>query len=368
MKITERVLGHEDYKLLSTPDRAYYWFQTEYERIEERGWGCLNPDSPISGLCTDLVDTCFVFVFHCGANRRTTLCHVVSGTDFAVFTAQMRYVAGENPHSQVDIAVFQGRRYGDPGDAPSEILQDDLTWVSQTLDRIRIKTALCNAFVHSKPLGYGVVLVEKSSGDVTLPIPPSRTNNPAPVPRFLHYVPSPPTPTTIAKSEVVDEFYRIQSTASFIASKFSSVPCFEVYDGTRRLAIPPSSDDTREIFRIATMHPKFPSFEPIQQSDLDISMRVIPTGEMQAYVKGLPARIQSVGAPCEVAECRKFTTKKCLACKGAYYCSRSHQEEHWAKHKVWCKSHRHIPGGMVGCRLGKGTNPFVKPSEKMPWM
>ncbi|KAF7338874.1 hypothetical protein MSAN_02210600 [Mycena sanguinolenta] len=367
MKITELILGPREYKLQPTADGTYYFsFQTEYERIEERGWGCLNPDSPISGLCTDLVDTCFVFVFHCGANGRTTLCHVVSGTDIAVFTAQMRYVAGEDPRSQVDIVVFQGRMYGNPGDAPAEILQEDVMWVSQTLDQLKIKTASCNAFIYPRPLGYGVVLVEKFTGDVTFPIPP--TNNSEPVPQFLHCVPSPSTPTTIDKSTVVDAFYRIQSTASFIASDFRSVPCFEVYDGTRRLVIPPSSDDTREIFRIATMHPNFPSFEPIQQSDLDICKRVIPTNEMVTYVKGLPALIQRVGALCEVAGCRKFTTKKCLACKGAYYCNRSHQEEHWAEHKAWCKSHRYIPGGRVGCRLDEGETPFIKPGEKKPWM
>ncbi|KAJ7489425.1 hypothetical protein FB451DRAFT_1224881 [Mycena latifolia] len=352
MKITELVVGPGDYELLLTEDGPHYWFHTEYERVEERGWGCSKPDSPIPGLCTDLVGTCFVFVLHCGANGRTTLCHAVSDTDIAVFNAQMRYVAGEDPRSQVDIIVFQGHAYGDPGDnVPPEILQEDLTWLSQTLDRIRIKTTSCNASVHPKPLGYGVVLVEKSSGEVTLPIPPSRASNPIPVPQYFYCVPSRPTPTTLAKSKVVDEFYRIQSTAAYIASKFRSVPCFQVYDGTRRLAIPPSSHDTQEIFRIATMHPNLPSFQPIQQSDLDICKRVVPTIEMQTYVKGLSRLIQKVGAPCEVTGCRKLTTQKCSTCKGAYYCSRSHQEEHWAKHKVWCKSHRYIPGGLDGVRM-----------------
>jgi hypothetical protein len=280
----------------------------------------------------------------------------------------MRYVAGEDLRSQVDIVVFQGRAYGDTGDnIPPEILQDDLMWISQTLDRIRIKTSSCNASVHPKPLGYGVILVEKSSGEVTLPIPPSRANNPGLIPPYLLCVSSPPTPTTLAKRRVVDKFYRIQSTASFIASECRSVPCFEVYDGTRRLAIPPSSDDTQEIFRIATMHPNFPSLEPIQQSDWDICKRVIDN-EIGTYVNGLPALIQKVGAPCEVAGCRKFTTKKCPVCQGAYYCSRSHQEEHWAKHKVWCKSHRYIPGGLVGCSWEKEENPPVNPGEKLPWM
>ncbi|KAJ7576527.1 hypothetical protein C8J56DRAFT_970521 [Mycena floridula] len=367
MKITELVVGPGDYKLLSTEDGRHYWFQTEYERIEERGWGCLNSDSAIPGLCTDLVDTCFVFVFHCEANGRTTLCHAVSGTDIAVFNTQMRYVTGEDPRSQVDIIVFQGCAYGDlENDVPPEILQDDLMWVSQILDRIRIETLSCNASIHPKPLSYGVVLVEKSSGEVILPIPPSRANKP--IPQFLHCVPSPPTSTTLTKRQAVDAFYRIQSTASFIASKSSSAPCFEVYDGTRRPAIPPSSDDTREIFRIATMHPNFPAFEPIQQSDLDICQRVMSNNEMLGYVEGLPRLIKTVGAPCEVVECREFTTQKCSKCKGAYYCSSNHQGEHWEKHKVWCKSHRYIPGGLVGCRMVEGKKPLWKPGEKTPWM
>ncbi|KAJ7242145.1 hypothetical protein B0H12DRAFT_1074333 [Mycena haematopus] len=221
MKITEIVLGPGDYKFLPTADSGTYcWLQKEhYERIEERCWGRMNRDSPISGLCTDLVDTCFVFVFHCGANGRTTLSHVVSGIDIAVFTAQMQYVAGGDPLNQVDLVVFQGRQ----NDVPSEILEEDRMWLSETLDRI--KTPSCNAFVYPKLLGYGLVLVEKSSGDVTIPIPPSRANN---IPKFLRCVTSAPTPTTFAKRRLVDAFYRIQSTASYIASKRTSIPGFEV--------------------------------------------------------------------------------------------------------------------------------------------
>ncbi|KAJ7211067.1 hypothetical protein B0H12DRAFT_1157070 [Mycena haematopus] len=331
MKITEVVLGPGDYQLLPTLDGTYCCcFQKEhYERIEERCWGRLNPDSPISGLCTDLVATCFVFVFHCGANGRTTLCHVVSGTDIAVFNAQMHYVVGEDPCNQVEIVVFRGFLQN-ISSGESENLKQDHMWLSQTLDRI--KTASSNASVHPKPLGYGVVLVEKSSGDVIIPIPPSRAND---TPRFLQCFPSPLTLTTLSESKVVDAFYQIQSTASYIASKGTSIPCFEVYDGTCRLAISPSSDDTREIFRIASMHPNFPYFAPIQPSDINIVERVIPTTEMMTYVKGLPTLIQTVGALCEVVGCRKFTTEKpCSSCKGAYYCSKSHQKEDWVNHKA----------------------------------
>ncbi|KAJ7030832.1 hypothetical protein C8F04DRAFT_1186476 [Mycena alexandri] len=368
MKITELVVGPGDYKLLPS---TRYSFPTEYERIEERCWGGMSPDSPVLGLCTDLVDTCLVFVFRCEASGRTTLCHVVSGTDLAVFGAQMDYVTAEDSQSQVEILVFRGIAYGDSGnDVPPEILEQDLQWVSQTLDQIRAKRTSCSASVHPKPLGFGVVLVEKSTAEVTLPTPPSAPTA-EPVPAFLHCWPSPATDAKylkeIRRRQVVDEFYCIQSTASFIASSFTRSPCFEVYDGTRRLPIPPSSDDTREIFRIATMHPNFPAFEPIQQSDVDICKRVVSTHEMVGYVKRLADSI-SVGAPCEAKECRKLSTQKCSKCRGVYYCSRSHQTEHWAEHKTWCKSHQHIPGGMVGARMEAGNNPVVEPGERMPWM
>ncbi|KAJ7751754.1 hypothetical protein DFH07DRAFT_826044 [Mycena maculata] len=353
MKITELVVGPADYKALPSADGAYagYSFHTEYERIEERGWGCLNPDSPTPGLCTDLVDTCFVFVFHCGANGRTTLCHTVSATDTALFDAQMKYVVGENLQPQVDIVVFKGHTYGNPENVPPEILNEDLTWASEALDRIKSKTPSCNASIHPKPLDYGGVLVEKSSGEITLPIRPSRANYLGPTPQFLHCFPSSPTLEALDRSYLVDGFYRIQSTASYIASKRTSIPCFEVYDGTHRLATPPS-DDTREIFRIATMHPDFPSFAPIRQSDLDICTRVVKTKEMWGYVKGLTQLIQRVGAPCEAAECRQFTTKKCGRCMGPYYCGSTHQREDWVNHKGWCKSHRFIPGGSPGKSMG----------------
>lgn len=239
-------------------------------------------------------------------------------------------------------------------------------WVSQTLDRL--KTTSCIASdVYPKPLGYGVVLIEKSLGEITLPIPP---NNTTPVPAFLLCFPSPPTHITLAERWVVDAFYRIQSTASFIASGFSVVPCFEVYNGTRKLAIPPSSDDTREIFCIATMHPNFPSFEPIQQSDLDICQRVISTNEMLVYVKDLTRHIGRAGALCEVAGCRKLTTRRCSKCKGAYYCGKNHQETDSVEHKVWCENHRNIPGprDLVGAKFMQGINPSVKSDEKKPWM
>ncbi|KAJ7751753.1 hypothetical protein DFH07DRAFT_826039 [Mycena maculata] len=370
MKITELVVGPADYKALPSADGAYagYSFHTEYERIEERGWGCLNPDSPTPGLCTDLVDTCFVFVFHCEANGRTTLCHTVSGIDTAVFDAQMNFVMGENLHPQVDIIVFKGHIYGDPEDTPPEIPNEDLTWASEALDRIKIKTPSCNTSIHPKPLDYGVVLVQKSSGNITLPIRPSRAHYPLPTPKLLQCFSSPPTLEALDRSRLVEMFHRIQSTASFIASSFTSIPCFKVYDGTCRLAIPPSSDDTREIFRIATMHPDFPSFAPIRQSDLDICTRVVKTKEMWGYVKGLTQLIQRVGAPCEAAECRQLTTNKCAKCMGAHYCGRTHQVEDWANHKGWCKSHRFIPGGFPGMSMGAGSDPFAKSGERPPWM
>ncbi|KAJ7213107.1 hypothetical protein GGX14DRAFT_446316, partial [Mycena pura] len=342
MKITELVVRSGDCNLLLAADGPTYWFHTEHERIEERGWGCLDPESPISGLCTDLVATCIVFVFQCRATRRTTLCHVVSKTDIAVFEEQMRYVTKEDPHSQVDIVVFQGCVYGNTGEVPSKILQEDSMWVSQTLEHIRNKRTSCHASAYPKPLGYGVVLVDKLSGDVIIPMPPTTE----PAPQFLSCINTwPPTPTMLIERQIVDEFYRIQSTASYIRSKYRIIPCFQVYDGTRKLVIPPSSDDTREIFRIATMHPNFPHFEHIQQSDLDICNRVVPTIEMPGYIKHLPELIRKAGGFCEVAGCRKFTIQTCSMCKGAHYCNKNHQEEHWAEHKTWCKSHRYKPGG-----------------------
>ncbi|KAJ7274955.1 hypothetical protein C8J57DRAFT_1313215 [Mycena rebaudengoi] len=317
-----------------------YFLQTDYERIEERGWGCLNPNSPVPGLCTDLVGSCFVFVFHCNANGRTTLCHAVSGTDLRAFEAQMRYVAGESPHP-VDIIVFRGWAYGIPGFKIHESdrcgcsrdLEDDLAWASQTVERI--KDAI-----------YGLVLVEKSTGKITLPIRPRA--GPYPTVLQLQYFSSSPTPAAMTKREVVDAFYRIQSTTLFISSNFTRVPCFEVYDGARRLPIPPSSDDMREIFRIATMHPNYPDLEPIQYSDFDIVKRLLCTEEISGYVKGLSPLLRDVGAFCEVAECRQFTMKRCPKCKGAYYCGDEHQNADWEHHKGWCKSHRQKPGAATG--------------------
>ncbi|KAJ7652537.1 hypothetical protein DFH06DRAFT_1475325 [Mycena polygramma] len=122
MKITELVVGPGGFKLQINDEAPNYWLQTDYERIEERCWGGLSPDSPVPGLCTDLVDTCFVFVFRCVASGRTTLCHAVSETDPAAFDAQMRYAAGDDARGQVEIVVFKGRTYGepDPGSDPEQ--------------------------------------------------------------------------------------------------------------------------------------------------------------------------------------------------------------------------------------------------------
>jgi len=45
----------------------------------------------------------------------------------------------------------------------------------------------------------------------------------------------------------------------------------------------------------------------------------------------------AVGPPCE--RCGERGTKKCGACKGAWYCSDVHQKEDWKSHKSWCKAH-----------------------------
>ncbi|KAJ7274963.1 hypothetical protein C8J57DRAFT_1714684 [Mycena rebaudengoi] len=368
MQIIEQVVGPTDYKQI--PFRQSYFLQTDYERIGERCWGCLSPDSPVPGLCTDLVDTCFVFVFHCAANGRSTLCHTVSGTDIRVFEAQIRYVVGESPHP-VDIIVFRGGAYGIPGfkiresgGVTLENLEEDLAWASQMVDRI--KTPSCTTLIYPNSLEYGLVLVEKSTGKITLPIRP-RAHHDGPNPAMLWCFSAAPTPATFTKTELVDAFYRIQSTTSFVSSNFERTPSFEVFDGARRLPIPPSSDDTREIFRIATMHPRFPLFKPIQQSDLDIAMRVLRSGEAFRYATSLPLLLEDVGAFCEVAECRQFTATKCAKCEGAYYCGAEHQRADWKSHKDWCESHRQKPGAtlIAGASIGEGKGKLYSGT---PWM
>ncbi|KAK7055547.1 hypothetical protein R3P38DRAFT_1360263 [Favolaschia claudopus] len=323
MKIKELEVGPGGYRAVMTLQETvhYYLIQAEYERIEERGWGRMDDDSPIRGFCTDCVATCFVFVFHCEAKARTTLCHVVSGIDSKVFEAQIRYVTdGGGSGNLADIVVLLGRVYASEYRAgsgvPADIIEEDLLWASQTVERLGRNTAVHSASIHPKALCYGVVLVERSTGEITIPIPPTSS---IPTPRYLMCASSPLTPESLGKIMIIDEFYRVQSTTSFIASKFTTSPCFEVYDGARRLPVPPSSEDTREIFRIATMHPDFPSLNPIQQWDLDICKRVTSTNEMATYASSLAELMKTVGAPCDEPSCRKLTTRKCSVCRGAYY-------------------------------------------------
>ncbi|KAK7055544.1 hypothetical protein R3P38DRAFT_1360220 [Favolaschia claudopus] len=362
MKIKELAVGPGDYESHLSPDGTFYpFFPTDYERIEERGWGRMSPDSPIRGICTDLVDTCFAFVFHCETNARTSLCHVVSGIDTKVFDSQIRYASEDrSPGNPVDIVAFLGHVYGrhpPPPDVDPKNIQEDLLWISDQLDLLRKDEAVRGAYAHPTPLSYGAVLVEKSTGQITIPSAPTFRVS-VRLPTLLRCLPSSTKYEALTKVRVVDQFYRIQSTSFSIGSRSANVPCFEVYDGIRRVPVPPPTENTRELFRIAIMHPKFPYLDPIQQSDLDIVKRVI-TLENMVYVEGLAMLMQVVGALCDEPSCRRFTKQKCSRCKGAYYCSRAHQDGQWANHKGWCKAHHSTPGGslIVGVRMGKVKKP-----------
>lgn len=77
--IERKVVNGSDLTL-TTSGVAKWWFykSSEYFRVPERTWGKIDQSSPVAGLCTDLVDTCFVFIHHCPATQRTTMLHTTS--------------------------------------------------------------------------------------------------------------------------------------------------------------------------------------------------------------------------------------------------------------------------------------------------
>ncbi|KAK7014238.1 hypothetical protein R3P38DRAFT_3002668 [Favolaschia claudopus] len=372
MEIQELAVGPGDFGVLKIAEASFYWFSTDYERIEERGWGCMSSESPVSGLCTDLVNTCIVFVLHCETNARTALCHVVSGTDRTVFDSQILYVSDSRKEgNRVDIIAFLGHTYGlspVPPDVTPEMIQDDLLWASQTVDFLKTDGVVRGAYVHPKPLPFGAVLVQNSTGRITVLTRPIRFTEA--LPELLPCLPPSFTFEDLKRRQFIDSLYQIQSTSSFIASEFTRAPCFQVYDGIQRLAVPPLIDDARDVFRIASMHPNFPALEPIQKRDIDIAKRVVSSNEMKLYIYCLSKQIQAVGALCDEPSCWKFTKQRCSKCKGAYYCSKEHQDGQWALHKGWCKTRRFVPGGSLveGARIEDGTKKAYSEQGKMPWM
>ena len=55
--------------------------------------------------------------------------------------------------------------------------------------------------------------------------------------------------------------------------------------------------------------------------------------------KGVPLRTCALPS-CGAREAHVAHFKKCSGCRGAFYCSKQHQEEHWPAHKAACKAAR----------------------------
>ncbi|RZK36417.1 MAG: zinc finger MYND domain-containing protein [Hymenobacter sp.] len=50
---------------------------------------------------------------------------------------------------------------------------------------------------------------------------------------------------------------------------------------------------------------------------------------------------------CASSSCREDGTLQCGKCKVIFYCSKTCQKEHWAKHKQHCSLYVPMPGGIL---------------------
>ena len=85
VQISERPVGPDDVNVTIYPHSELWKYPvTGYCRVPERTWAKLGENSPVLGLCTDMADTCFIFVCHCNSTRRTTVMHTPSLVDMQV--------------------------------------------------------------------------------------------------------------------------------------------------------------------------------------------------------------------------------------------------------------------------------------------
>ncbi|PFH50916.1 hypothetical protein AMATHDRAFT_3543 [Amanita thiersii Skay4041] len=345
VQISERSVGPNDVVVTIFPHSEHWRYPAqEYYRIPERTWARMDKSSPYSGLCTDMVDTGLVFVCHCKSTSRTTLMHTPSEVDLQAIVDQLNYVTNGASSIAVEMIILKGgihsnRKKHELTASLARTVDEDIAWVDEFVRNVRVHAKKLSVPLSvSRParcLELGSILVDKSTGKITIPMPTEEFASCHP--RLYVKLSDQMSRGQIAQLGARDSFYRIISTAYAgsmhqLGFRFA-YPCYLDFDGTNPLPLPNMPDFARALIQQCALNG---TLKPDVSVTVTDNASMSPSKELRDQINSYPLREQ--GMFCEV--CRNATKSTCRNCRAAWYCCREHQMSDWQRHRMWCKSHR----------------------------
>ena len=329
----------------------------------------MEATSPIEGICTSLVASCCVIIFHCANSKRTTVAHTPSYFHLSELAPMLYWVAGGDkdrniptesqanmnigfvlfgllgPQLQnwwpktvvfdvkVEMIVLKGFQHvGDP------LESQHAHWVS-----------CCNTFFYStraqtgidlvishipNPLPIGAVSIQKGSGQITIyrRTPTSRS-------------PSIKTPPfrLLQNHDASRLRLAVAAFRNFLACYIAMTqeyPIWLEYDCNTYAPPPTLNDNARLLLRAIRAPSRDQEATAIEQQ-----LRRTAGDDQQVTMLFSCARLLAPQDQwlCEV--CGALGTGQqllltCSGCGGAWYCGQAHQLLAWPNHKAFCKTHR----------------------------
>ncbi|KAF8523243.1 hypothetical protein JB92DRAFT_2785167 [Gautieria morchelliformis] len=345
IEISTRKLGKKD---LVPP----YTYHAPYVPVSQHGYGRMDSSTPAQGLATCGVASCLAIVLHCPTTGRTILTHSPNYLYLNTFAPIADWITGGQGQDldlpawyegagakpcDIEVVVLRGNLYAMPDAARfghDRWMQDFISFFSMFTGWRKIRLNILDA---TRVLPVGAVLVDKNTAHITyLEVPPQLRR---PSTQAYLTVKNPLLPHVYSHAQIQQDLF-----AGMLRLLHGVChPISLQYDVSHYCLPLPLSDAGRQLIRskrlrepVGSQIAILNSFK-LQMDWLD-PRRDSENSSASITRDTLYASACLIGPPCE--RCSDNGSRRCTACKGAWYCGEKHQKEDWKAHKAWCSAHR----------------------------
>jgi MYND finger len=322
-----------------------YTYHAPYVPIFQYGYGRMDSSTPAQGLMTSGVATCLAIVLHCPTTGRSILTHSPNYLYMNTFAPIVDWITGGQGQDldlpawyegvgakpcEVEVVVLRGYVYAMPDAARyghDKWMQDFRGFFSMFTGWRKIRLNILDA---TRVLPMGAVLVDKNTAHIT----------------YLQVPPPGPAHLTVENPLLPHVYSLAQIQRDLFVGMLHGVSRISLQYDVSHYCLPiPLSDEGRQLIRskrlgepVASQRAVLNTFkrqedwlDPQLDSELEENFASLTRDTL--YTSAI-----LVGPPCE--RCNHNGSRRCTACKGAWYCGEKHQKEDWKAHKAWCTAHR----------------------------
>ena len=324
-------------------------YHAPYVPVYLHSYGRMDSSTQERGLMTSRVALCLAVVLHCPTTRRTILTHSPTDLDMATFIPIVDWITGGQGQAlntvtwyegvsaspcKVEVVVLRVFLYATINPIQydhNRWLQDFRHFFSKFTSERHIRVDILDA---TQVLPDGTVLVNKDTARITYLEVKGRAHPSGSIDHCLD-VDNPLLPHIYSKRQRSRDLF----VATLLASQKECSPLFLQYDVSHYCLPLPLPDEGRQLIRSKKQGEPIASQKAIvKKFNQPSDWLYFITSNNRPLLATFHQSAIACGPPCE--RCGESGSKQCMACMGAWYCGKKHQEEDWKSHKGWCKAHR----------------------------